>query len=291
MVVLELVEVQDAIERVVYAFKARKRGNDLDIARTAAELRPFAEVLAGYAGTPEVTQLAFVTLTWDTKACTATEAWERIPAEWNRYTSRLRRRFGDVRILRSFEVTESGYPHVHALVAFHEYGLADLFLHTGKDGIARWRCNDDDRAVLSDWTHPVVDVQAVVGEATARARAADVLWYVAKGQTGGKEIWNRAVMWYLGKRSWSVSGDLRREAREIAPAADDLTVVTCVTQTARPPRRIFLGMVKRVHTELRADEWVKLYPEPPPWVGLIWTPKKMRRRSSVSSFGLAEAFK
>ena len=98
-------------------------------------------------------------------------------------------------------------------------------------------------------------------------------------------------MWYLGKRSWSVSGALRFEAREIAPTADDLTVVACVIQTARPPRRIFLGMVKRFQTEIRADEWVKLYPGPPPWLGAVWTPKKMGRRSSVSSYGLAEAFK
>jgi hypothetical protein len=290
IVVASFVENAGAVVRVVHAFKARKRGNDVDVAQSTRQLGPVADVLQEYAGMADVSQLAFVTLTWDTKACTAVEAWERFPREWNRYTSRVRRRFGNVLILRSFEVTKSGYPHAHALLAFQEYALSDIFVHVGADDVARWRCNDDDRAVLSDWSYNV-DVQAVVGEATAKARVGDVLWYVVKGKTGGKDVWNRAALWYLGKRSWSVSRTLRDDARQLAPRPDDSTGGLSVIQTSLPVRWVFLGMVKRSNTEMASGEWAKVYPEPPPWIDYLWTPKKMARRSSVSSFGLAGAFK
>lgn len=280
----------EAVEHLIVVRKGRKRGNDVDVQRVERRLRGIEYVLEPFAGQAgrAVTQLAFVTLTWDTKTCTAAEAWARFPHEWNRYTSRVRRRFGNVRIFRAFEVTDAGYPHVHTLIAFQEYAFADLWVSVDpKKGRAAWRVNDEDRAVLSDWPH-FVDVQAVVGKESLRARIKDVLWYVAKGQVqepGGKGTWNRAVLWYLGKRSWAASRELVRVALLCDLTTRDVSL--CTTQTAAWVHFVFLGMVSRGSTELEGGEWVKLYPEPPPWIYAengLWVPKRAggrKRRDSA----------
>ena len=57
-------------------------------------------------------------------------AWEEIGAEYNRYMSRLRRRYGPVHGFRVFEAQRDGYPHIHAMLVF-ESASFEVFHHEG----------------------------------------------------------------------------------------------------------------------------------------------------------------
>lgn len=63
----------------------------------------------------------WVTLTYDTKLSSRIEAWEgQIGSAFNRFISALRRKYGKISVLRTWEASEKGYPHVHAILLFHD---------------------------------------------------------------------------------------------------------------------------------------------------------------------------
>lgn len=285
-----------AVESLMRVYKARKRGNDVDVARAAKRLHGVEYALEPFGGSAKHAcgQLVYLTGTVATGDLEAWESWDAVPLEWSRYLARLRGRFGRVLVLRSWESTGNGYAHVHALLAFLDYVFADLWLSINpKTGETRWRVSNRDRAVLRDWPLGFVDVQAVVGENAVRGRIADVLNYVVKGvleARGGKEIWNRAALWFMGKRSWGITKELRARTLlyDSIERGDERT--PSITQKAPWVRVVFLGMVKRFSTELQASDWFKVYEDPPEWVGAIWVPKRSQASRPAGGLGLGEVF-
>ena len=60
-------------------------------------------------------------LEYDANSIGLLEAWLAVSADFNRFMSRIRKRFGKVSVVRVWESHESGYPHVHVLLIFHSY--------------------------------------------------------------------------------------------------------------------------------------------------------------------------
>ena len=69
------------------------------------------------------TRALFVTLTYAREDLRVDEAWEQVGEDFNRWVSRIKKRFGTVRIIRVWEAQRDGYPHIHAICVFenHEF--------------------------------------------------------------------------------------------------------------------------------------------------------------------------
>jgi hypothetical protein len=64
--------------------------------------------------------MLFVTLTYDTKLRSFSEAWQRIGIEFNLYRANFRKNHGKFSVMRTWESFENGHPHVHAIFIFEE---------------------------------------------------------------------------------------------------------------------------------------------------------------------------
>jgi hypothetical protein len=165
---------------------------------------------------PVYSQALWLTLTYDTKLCSRAEAMQRIGPEWNRFLSALRSKYGQVSVLRSWESSGQGYPHVHACLLFKE----------ARFDVEPWLSKDDEkethltfriknREEISSLWHSHVDIQAV-------SSTRKLFNYMRKYQTktlmasdSPKGVRTMSVLWLHRKRSFSVSGDFRSRISDL----------------------------------------------------------------------------
>jgi hypothetical protein len=62
--------------------------------------------------------------------------WEEVGQDFNRWISAMRRRYGKISILRSWESHEDGYPHIHCVLLFDECEFKTFF-YNGSGGSLR----------------------------------------------------------------------------------------------------------------------------------------------------------
>jgi len=294
------VEEASKIKQSYIVLKASKRGNDIANRKLQRRLGPLRDALKQCDFSLDKVHSCFlyITLTYDTKLCSPTEASNRIGPDYNRFISALRKTFGKVSQVRSWEYSENGYPHVHGLFYFHEKSFV-YKEHFDKDGKKTYRIMDcwkekigghwdyaKKKHVGGMW-HSNVDIQAVVDNGIKRLN--DVLSYVVKfkedhvppDQWNHKELLTMSALWYHRKRQFAVSGGF----------ADDLTRRCCVIQTDKQTdlegnvitvvRYEFLGMVNGREAGIDPTVWYKTYDKPPPFHDLAWQPNRPSRSSSV----------
>jgi hypothetical protein len=198
--------------------KSSKRGNDvyrsrvkrrLDWLSSMPDVRFFDD--SDFSTSKKVYSSAlWLTLTYDTKRCSRSEAMQRIGQEWNRFLSALRSKYGQVSVLRSWETSGQGYPHVHACLLFKEARFS-VFQHLAekdqKELQLQYRIQEKDQ-IASLW-HSHVDVQAI-------SSTRKLFNYMRKYQTktlmasdSPKGVRTMSILWLNRKRSFSVSGDFR----------------------------------------------------------------------------------
>jgi hypothetical protein len=286
---------------VTIAVKARKRGNDVDVMRSKRRLAPAYDRLAAYVGGSSgyqfwndtrcagKTSLLFVTLTWDTARSSRWESWSAVGEDWNRFLSRIKKEYGPVQVVRSWESFENGYPHIHAVIAFEESWF-DVWCDVQVNGSVKWHVQNEVRDVFRSAWHSFVDVLAVYGsdgEHEVRKSVNNTVWYVLKGADADyskmegwsyKGLLTRSLLWFFRKKSWSAS-------RSLVGLPERLDSGPCTVQTGKPRVFVFLGMVERSATELSVFDWVKIYPEPPPWLGRGWCPGSQSKWSTVRGHG------
>ena len=105
------------------AVKCSKRGNDVYVSRVDARLygigRHVPDIQFDFHKVP-FTSILFLTLTYDTKLCDFSEAWLDIGEQFNRYKANLRKKYGELSVMRTWESYENGFPHVHAIIIFEK---------------------------------------------------------------------------------------------------------------------------------------------------------------------------
>lgn len=185
-----------------------KRGNPLYQWEMRAKIECLSQVILPYLRVSRSrTNAVFLTLT-DPNMRSCYEAWNDIGKRWNRFLANLRKRY-DILYVRSWESTKRGYPHVHALIIFKDQAFKTQL---------RW--NDAKKAFVSrvegsrswkKWWRGHIDVE---GAETVKG----AVWYITKeilkSEADLKQIRNPqgrqtlAIMWALGKRSFSMSQEL-----------------------------------------------------------------------------------
>jgi hypothetical protein len=272
------------------AHKARKRGNDVDAYRIGRQLREIGAAVVKYTKKGErlrSTSAAYVTGTVDPRVVDydVESAWQYLAYWFNIFVTSLRKHCqgAKIRVFRSWESHESSWPHFHAILCFEGFSWS-IF----QDASSRWRL--EEKRVFEDaWSYGWIDVLALT-PGTAERNIEKVVWYVSKYVAKGasdadyrhvdswplKKRLTESLLWYFGKRSYSISRDL------IGPgdSAVDLKKRISTTQTNLegsivPEPQIeweFVGLVRRKDTELGRDDWVKSYANPPDWLDLCWKP-------------------
>ena len=147
------------------AVKCAKRGNDVynwRVNKRFKELNSLKEVtFFDPRGNVKKTRGLFVTLKINANLWTISEAWENIGGFYNKWLTKLRKRYGHVDALRVWEAglghedneyAFKGYPHVHCLLFFYEHEF-EVFRHNGA-----WRI--EEKGDL-EWGYGFVDVEAL----------------------------------------------------------------------------------------------------------------------------------
>jgi hypothetical protein len=194
--------------------KACKRGNDVYARRLQERFKTLEEgclldtpVTVGE-GRELKTRALFVTLTCDAnRGVSVIEAWKDLGKEFNKFMANVRFKYGRVSILRGWEAFNNGYPHIHALLLFHDV-LFHTFEHVNKKGRRVLRVQS--KHAFDPFWHSFVDIEAM---RTAR----DGYFYVQKyiKKTYGNDVYadsdmalrTKALLWYFNKRSFAVSGE------------------------------------------------------------------------------------
>ena len=237
------------------AVKSSKRGNDVYQSRvkrrlnwlSSAENVSFFSPSDFQVGKKVYSSALWITLTYDTKRCSRSSALERIGQEWNRFLSALRSRYGQVSVLRSWETSAQGYPHVHACLLFKEArftvfpwlettveeltigktilksqatsqsmqasALATIRPQSSQKAQFSYRIEEKDQ--ISSLWHSHVDVQAI-------SSTKKLFNYMRKYQTktlmasdSPKGVRTMSILWLHRKRSFSVSGDFRARISDL----------------------------------------------------------------------------
>ena len=215
--------------RKFVAVKCSKRGNDVykfRIENRFKELDALAEIVGGdkifdiNEANPK-TNVLFVTFTYDTKRCSEKEAWNNIGTEYNRAISHIKRKFGKdsknpakVSILRAWEGHKNGYPHIHAIMVFHDT-MFDVFEHQKTSNTTEYRIQE--KPQFEQAWHSWVDVKAV-------SSIGGAIRYLTKylRKTHGYDAetnLTQAQMWVNRKQSFSMSDDFVKSLRLVYKSA------------------------------------------------------------------------
>ena len=164
--------------------------------------------------------ILYLTLTYDQKRCSLDDAWKNIGKEWNRFLSYLKKKFGVISVMRTWESFQNGYPHIHAIVYFFECRFR--VIKYKRKRFYEWRLYSKQiKEEINRGWHSFVDIQAI--EDTNRLKY--IFKYILKEQTKPqeqkKQIQTLAMLWLFRKRSFSISGDFIDELYSLSSLPND----------------------------------------------------------------------
>ncbi len=200
-----------------HAMKCAKRGNDVYNWRIKKRFKELDE-LGNLYGDNKIfdinlpnpqTNCLFLTLTYDTKLDDKDTAWKKISTDYNRAITRLRKKYGKISILRVWEASKKGYPHIHAILLFHDYKF-NVFEHWSGH---RSSYRIQEKSQFDKIWHSNVDVMAVD---SVKGAIRYVSKYLRKvHQNNSEHDWTMTNMWIHHKQSFALSGDFAQQIAEI----------------------------------------------------------------------------
>jgi len=196
-------------EKTYKAVKASKRGNDVYSWKLGKRLKHLYELpqikFVNYKDRNKIqkTRAIFTTLTYARNE-RLDILWEEVGKDFNRWISAMRRRYGQISIIRCWEAQQDGYPHIHCVLLFHETEFETFYYNN------KWRLSDK-RDIESLWSYGFSDMFALY---SIGAGVGYVLKYVTKVNNAllsekidRKFVLSLALMWIFKKRTFSVSKD------------------------------------------------------------------------------------
>jgi hypothetical protein len=236
----------DGGELEYVAVKCAKRGNDVYVSRVDSRLRGIGQYV------PDIqhdfhkdpfTSMLFGTLTYNTNLCDFARAWLTIGVEFNRYLANLRKKYGKLSVLRTWESYENGYPHVHFIIIFEEKKFRVFpSYEPNKKGELKlvWRIHE--KHDFEPYWHSWQDIKAVYN---IRGGLNYLKKYIMKcveySNADVKAKQTLAMCWIFRKKAFYVSGQFRQ-------ALSDLITTLCSSKT----RKIQLNLLNE---ELKPNSW------------------------------------
>ena len=180
-----------------------------------------------------------ITLEYNANKIRRSDAWQNVGVDYNRFLTRLKHKYGKISIIRVWESHESGYPHIHSLIVFHNHTF---------DGKRMWSkrkhrfvnrvYGETFQSLKKGWEHGFIDfglVDSYQGGVSYLSK------YLRKStsyaEAGSKGIKTLSLCWMLSKRSFAHSGDLFH---------DEIVIHTNSTNNSEEEsseiRKVFIGM-------------------------------------------------
>ena len=241
------------------AVKCSKRGNDVYRHRV---LNSLSSVLQGLPDrsffNPKErelqkkirTPLVSVTLTYDTKRCSINEAWDNIGKEFDLWTKNLRKKFGRFSIIRTWEAFQNEYPHINAILLFHDTDFR-VFRYKSKFRVIN-------KAAFSQHWHSYVDVRAV---ANLKRDVSYIMKYITKELFSEKAILTRAMLWIFRKRSFSVSRDFASKMARLDFHMHNSHQVTLTGEKITELEWHFIGIFSKSDLSINENVWTIQIPK------------------------------
>ena len=201
------------------AYLCSKRGNDVYNYQINQKFKEI-EQLAHFYGDSKLfdinqaeprTNCIFITLTYDTKLKSLDEAWKQIGIEYNRFVSGVKRKFGNVAIVRAFESFQNGYPHIHAIMLFDDkqFGVFEQWNKQGTKSSFRIKEKRD----FEKYWHSHVDITAVH---TIKGALGYLTKYLKKAyDRDSKYELTLAMLWIYHKQAFAISGKFYEKLKQI----------------------------------------------------------------------------
>jgi hypothetical protein len=192
----------------------------------------------------------FVTVTYDMKRPTIREAGGTIGEDLNRGIRNIRKKFGRVSHLRCWEASRKGYPHIHALMIFHDSKLRVTRIQGRNQSLEK---EEFDKS-----THSCVDVPAIKIE--------EGIKYVIKSLTkisheSPTHSLTLALCWLFRKRAFAVSGDVLESLKVSIKTSRVPRPVQLDLQGAELKLNvewIFIGIFSAKRLGIERNEWWKV---------------------------------
>lgn len=194
-----------------WAFKMAKRGNDGHKARLKNKFSPLIDTCShnkAFRFIPDGsvrgrTPALMLTLTYDTSLCSMDDSWLNVGSELNLFLSNVRRHYGDISVLRSFESFSNGFVHVHLVILFHSHSFSCSRYLNAKSGKFEYLVPLSDKDFLSDSWHSFVKVSGVA----SLGGVMYVAKYIFSGVFGEKSKRSLVSCWLFGRRQYGLSKD------------------------------------------------------------------------------------
>ena len=209
--------------------KSVKRGNDVYIKLLQEKFSPFyhsknhtsffSTQLNSKRRITRRTRMLYLTGTCD-HAITGdiVASWGSFGAYWNHFITCLRNRFGKCAYIRTWQSQDNGYPHFHALIYFYDFEFSAVYWEPDKS----WRIHNRQKVVVNKRTHKKEYCRDVIKDLwrwgnleikccdNTKNAIRDLLKYVLRDLEGGASDLTNTMVWYFGKKSFSVSDSFMR---------------------------------------------------------------------------------
>lgn len=200
-------------KKATFGLKLAKRGNDVYRWKAGQKLDALKVVLPSFdvrteegEGGQQATNALFLTLTDDPALSSVDEAWSNIGGRWNRFLSAVKKRWGRVDFVRSWESTGRGRPHIHALMIFHQSMFSTF---TDAKGVLRIM----EKGQFEGYWDSFIDVRAPqTVESCVGYVTKEVLKHTVDVERGSTTL---ALLWLNRKRGFSISRGLQAAIRRL----------------------------------------------------------------------------
>jgi hypothetical protein len=186
------------------------------------------------------------TLTYDPSTCSIEDSWLSAGRDFNRWITRLRKRFGKIDVVRVFESHESGYSHIHALLYFRERSWRGFRWDSWKNGkrVTKYRA-DKVESLKVGWRGGFADVLLM---SSTRAGFGYLTKYLSKSvdfkAEDSKAVKTLALSWFFRKRSFSISGHLAQQYSDLIKQLSNNSNLTCDIELAFDGSVVFCGVTE-----------------------------------------------
>ena len=250
----ESLRTKGETDKETFAVKCSKRGNDVYWWRVGKRLKFLNSLIDNVLFDPhsanKLSNILFVTLTYDIKRSSIRDAWESIGEDFNNWIRNLRKKYGRISHLRCWEASKKGYPHIHVLMIFHDYKFKAERIK------GKYRILEKEEFEKS--YHSFVDVQAI-------REVKDGIRYVTKYLTKTKnesktQNLTLAMCWLFRKRSFAVSGDLYELLQEDIKKSNISVSIQTDLQGLEIDLKvewIFIGIFSAKRLGIDCNEWRK----------------------------------
>jgi hypothetical protein len=246
--------VKGEVDKETFAVKCSKRGNGVywwRVAKRIGFLKDLPDkVFFDPHSTDKISSILFVTLTYDIIRSRVRDAWDTMGEDFNNWIRNLRKKFGRISHLRCWEASKQGYPHIHALMIFHDYEFK--VMRIGE----KYRIAEKEEFEKS--YHSFVDVQAV---RELRYGVKYITKYLMKTKNESRtQNLTLAMCWLFRKRSFAVSGDLYELLQaEIKKSSKGVSVHVDLqgSKIDFGIQWIFIGVFSAKRLGINGNEWRK----------------------------------